>query len=80
MKRITFAAATVVALFILSVGAPKASADKLVPSTQSAASSATSQMVSLTMMSIPVPDGGTTVMLLGGAMAAIEALRRKLRA
>lgn len=74
MKRITFLAATVVALLVLSVGAPKASADKLVPPA--------SQMITptMTMMVVPVPDGGSTLMLLGGALAGLEALRRKLRA
>ena len=74
MKRITMAAAMVVAVFLLTVGAPKASADKLAPPT--------SQVISPTMalMSSSVPDGGSTLMLLGGALAGLEMLRRKLRA
>lgn len=33
-----------------------------------------------TTFSAPVPDGGMTVMLLGGALVGLEALRRKVRA
>jgi hypothetical protein len=37
------------------------------------------EVLQLTEQSPTVPDGGVTLMLLGGALVALETLRRKLR-